>query len=509
MFMMTFLCEFQSWYWNCDFDDAELQAAFDATDAVTTPDEFQRAFLVLLRSKDTVARGTALDYFDRAAATSRFGEANPFEPHREEVLATAREMLRRPPRPGDDIAFEGADHASALLALKNDAGPEDAEVVLTVLRRRPDGALLYNALGTAGTALANSEPPDPRLVALIGEMAFDHSLDIDDRREALRALRGATGAEATALLVRATGEDDYRFQQEAAQALSIGQRFYGHRALLEDLDASWPYDERSFAASEVREALGPGPHSTYWQGVDPKSSGLLQAHREMRAPTSRRAHRQAFRTMLYSGLVPMVAIALDHFCDNEGLTRFDLDVQALRPNVLALARHLLTLSPSAARAGRETSAGASHASALDVLALLAGPEDVVLLTAVLRRRDAEALVRERAIRAARECLDRWKEPDARVIAALEELVFDPSAAVDDRALAVIALFDVPGPQVTAVLLRAAHSDVLPVQVEGALGLTYDHLIDQHRDFVRGLVASWPDGDDEPDRAWLVRHALRD
>ncbi|MGG7575984.1 hypothetical protein [Streptomyces sirii] len=509
MFMMTFLREFQSWYWDCAFDDAELQAAFDATDAGTTPDEFQRAFLVLLRSKDTVARGTALDFFDRAAATSRFGEANPFEPYRAEVLATAREMLRRPPRPGDDIAFEGADHASALLALKNDAGPEDAEAVLTVLRRRPDGELLCNALGAAGTALASSTTPDPRLVALIGEMAFDHSLDIDDRRDALSALRGATGAEATALLVRATGEDDYRFQQEAAWALSIGERFYDHRALLEDLDASWPDDERGFAAGEVRDALGPGPHSTYWQGVDPESPGLLRAHREMRAPTSRRAHRQAFRTMLYSGLVPMVAIALDHFCDDEGLTRFDLDVEALRPNVLALARHLLTLAPSAAKAAPETGTGAGHASALDVLALLAEPEDAMPLTVALRRRDVEALVRERALRAAQDCLDRWEEPEARVVAALEELIFDPSAAMDDRTLAVIALFDVPGPQVTAVLLRAAHSHVLPVQVEGALGLTYGHLIDQHRDLVRGLVASWPDGDDEPDRAWLVRQALRD
>ncbi|GAA1151537.1 MULTISPECIES: hypothetical protein [Streptomyces violaceusniger group] len=509
MFMTTFLREFQSWYWNCDFDDTELQAALDATDAATTPDEFQRAFLVLLRSEDTVARGTALDFFDRAATTSRFGEANPFAPYREEVLAVAREMLRHPPRPGDDIAFEGADHASALLGLKNDAGPEDAEAVLAVLRRRPDGELLFNALWAAQTALGNSETPDPRLVSLIGEMAFDRSLDIADRRQALSALRDATGAAATELLVRATGEDDYRFQQEAAWALSIGERFYAHRTLLERLDASWPDDERGFAASEVHEALGPGPHSTYWRGVAPESPGLLRAHGEMRAPTSKRAHRQGFRTMLYSGLVPMVGIALDHFCDGDGLARFDLDVKAFEPNALALARHLLALSPSSANASPETGAGASHASALDVLALLAEPEDAALLAAALRRRDTAPLVRERALRAAQDCLDRWDEPDDRVVSALEELIFDSSADMEARTLAVIALFDVPGSQVTAVLLRAAHSSVLPVQIEGALGLTCAHLIDQHRDLVRGLVASWPGGDDEPDRAWLVRAALRD
>lgn len=213
--------------------------------------------------------------------------------------------------------------------------------------------------------------------------------------------------------------------------------------------------------------------------------------------------------MLYSGLVPVVGIALDHFCDSDGLARFHLDVAALEPKALTLARHLLALSPSSANASPQTGAGASHASALDVLALLAEPEDAALLAAALGRRDAAPLVRERALRAARDCLDRWDEPDGRVVAALEELIFDPSAAMDHRTLAVIALFDVPGPQATAVLLRAAHSSALPVQVEGALGLVCDHLIEQHRDLVSGLVASWPDGDDEPDRAWLVRATLSD
>ena len=420
--MMTFLREFESWYWNCEFDDAELQAAFDATGAATTPDEFQQAFLVLLRSEDTVARGIALDFFDRAAAISQFGEANPFEPYRKEVLAVAREMLRRPPRPGDDVAFDGADHASALLALKNDAGPEDAEAVLAVLRRRPCGELLYNALDTACIVLARSEVPDPRLTPLIGGMAFDRSLDMDARHAALGTLRHANGEEATALLVRATGEDDYRFQQEAASALSIGERFYAHRALLEQLDASWPDDERSFEAEEVREALDPGPHSAYWQGSHLPGPRFLQAHREMRAPTSKGAHRQAFRTMLYSGLVPMVCIALDHFCDSEGLTRFGLDVEAFCPHVLTRARHLLTLSPSSAIVSPEAGAGASHASALDVLAQLAEPEDAALLAAVLRRCDSAPLVRERALRAAQHCLARWNEPDDRVVAPLEELL---------------------------------------------------------------------------------------
>jgi hypothetical protein len=507
--MTTFLREFQSWYWKCDFDDAKLRAAFDATGTATTPGEFQKAFLLLLRSDDIVARGIALDFFDRATAVSRFGEPNPFEPYRDEVLTTAREMLGRPPRPGDDVAFEGANHASALLALKNDAGTEDVELVLAVLRRRPDGVLLNDALDTAKTVLRRSEIPDPHLIALIGEMVFDQTLDIDVRREACDALRDAAGDEATALLARATGEDDYGLQQKAAWALSIGKRFYTHRVLLERLDASWPEDERSFEATQVHEALNLGPHSTYWPGVSPESRGLTQTHRELRAPTSEQAHRQALRTMLHSGRVAAVGMALDHFCDSDGLTRFGLTAGAFAPEVRGVARDVLTQPPSSATASPQIGAGANHASALDVLARLAEPEDAALIAAVLRRHDITPLVRERAIRAAQDCLDRWDAPDDQLVAALEELIFDPSAAMDDRTLAVVALFDGHGPRITAVLRRAAGSSILPIQVEGALGLTSGHLIDEHRDLVRGLVASWPGGDDEPDRAWLVRDALKD
>ncbi len=424
--MMDFLREFQSYHWNCDFDDAELEAAFDATNTATTPDGFRRPFLVLLRSDDTVARGIALDFYDRAAITARFGEDNPFAPYLEEVIAVAREMLLRPPRPGDDIAPEGADHTSALSIFQFHAGAEDAELVLGLLRRHPDGKLANQACKAARTVLRNSKSPDPRLVALLGE--------------------------------------------------------------------------------KIRDALAPGPHSTYWKKTDPQDPRLLEAHTEMRTPTSEQAHRQAFRTMLHSGDTMAVGIALDLFNVGKGLARFDLDTQEFGPEVLTVARYVLKQPPSTPKTLPKTRVGASHASAFDAFALLAEPEDAPLLAAALRRRNTPALVRERAFRATKGCLHRWNTPDEQLVAAVEELIFDPAAAMDDRTRAVITLFDIPGPQVTAVLLRAAHSSDLPIQIEGALGLA---LIDQHRDLVRDLVASWPHGDDAPQRAWVVRHAFRD
>lgn len=143
-------------------------------------------------------------------------------------VAAARVIRRQPPRPADEYTFEGANHASALLALKNGAGAENAEAVVRVLERKPDGSLLSNALLVAGTVLESSAVPDPRLVALVGGIALDRSLECGVRPEALAALREASGAEATALLVRATGEDERRIQQAAARALSLGERFKDH-----------------------------------------------------------------------------------------------------------------------------------------------------------------------------------------------------------------------------------------------------------------------------------------
>jgi HEAT repeat protein len=507
VFMMTFLREFQSWYWNWEFDDPQLQESYDATNTATTPGEFERVFLVLLRSNDTVARGTALDFFDRAQATSRFGEENPFEAHRQEVVAVARELLRQPPRPADVYAkFEGANHASALLTLKNDTSPEDTDAVVRILERRPEGELRFNALMVAGNILEKSPTSDPRLVALIAEIAFERSLDVSERVEALHELLAAPGDEVTALLERAAEDDEWRIQQEAAWALSLGRRFYTHRPLLERLAGTWSDDERSFGSGEVRDALADGPHSLYWEGCELDSTQLREAHLEIRSPTGEESHRQAFRTMLHSGHTVAVGIALDHFHCDDGLTRFGLDVQEYAPQVRGIAQAVLAQPPSPATFSPETGAGANHASALHTLQVCAEPEDADPIVAALRMRDVPSVVRERAIHAASSCLERWEVPDDRVIAALEEIIFDESVDLDERTDAVNALFDLNSPQATAILVRATHCAELPIQVEAALGLTYEHLIDEHRNLLRNLVASWPE--DNEYRAWQVRQAVQ-
>ncbi|MGW7364369.1 hypothetical protein ACWGI8_13310 [Streptomyces sp. NPDC054841] len=287
MYLTAFLLEFQSWYWKREFHDEELRAAFAATNDPTTPDEFESGFLTLLRSGDTVACGIALDYYDRAEMTSRFVGGNPLEQHAEEVFAVARELLGQPPRPADDVAGEGANHASALAALMRFGLEErDADAIAGILARMPDRDLRERALDAARFLVDAGEDEDedgaaahPRLVALIARVEACR-----DRVEAVAALCDAPGAEATEALVRATGDAEWRVRQEAAAALAAGKRFYTHRPLLERLARSWSADERSAAADEVRDALAEGPHSLYWEGTELAGAELREAHRELRSP---------------------------------------------------------------------------------------------------------------------------------------------------------------------------------------------------------------------------------
>lgn len=488
--MIELLREFSSWYWTCDFADPELRDAYEATGTATTPEELEQAFLVLLRNDDTVARGTALDFFDRAEALTRFGEANPFAGHTAEVFAVARELLRQPPRPADEYADEGANHASALRALKSAAGPEDADAVAEVLARHPDGSLLENALTAAGTILENSAAPDPRLFESLTGLATDRSLPIDEREHALVALRELPGPAVTAILVRAIEDGEWQIQHEAAWGLFSHGRFYAHRALLTRLAESLP-DRCRPLKEHVRAAAEDGPHSLYWTDAEPETEELRTAHRELRAPTTEAAHRQAFRLMLHSGQKVATGIALDHFHMAGGLTRFGLDVDEYVPEVIAVATGILAASPDE--------------SALHVLGEYAEPENAAAITAVLRRRDLPSAVADRAVRAAAGCLERWG-PDERVVAALGELVLGDSVDVDLREDAVVVLSDLYSPQVTAVLVRAARVPEPAVQVEAAVALSESHLIDEHRDLLRTLTASWPD--EAGRRAWIVRSRLR-
>ncbi|MFD9075879.1 hypothetical protein [Streptomyces lasiicapitis] len=509
MFTTVFLLEFQSWYWRGrELGDPELRRAYDALKPPTTPEEFEQGFLALLRSDDTAARGIALDFYDRGEMTSRFVGANAFEEYEDEVFAVARQLLREPPWPGDEHTSRGANHASALLVLRRGGldcdDAEDVNAVAAVVERMPEGELGENALMAARTLLEDQEEegeaPDPRLIALVTRLEA-----CEARVEEIADLGDDPGPEATAALVRATEDEEWRVRQQAAAALASGERFYAHRALLERLAESWGAEEESDARDEVHDALGDGPHSEYWEGREPETAELRAAHRELRSPTGESAHRGAFRTLLHSGRPVAVGIALDHFHHEDGLTRVGLDDAEHADDALAAARDVLGQPPSAADLSPAVGAGASHASALDIVQELGGPEDADVLAAALRAEGAPALVRDRAVRAASACLERWETPDEEVVAALEGPIFDGSLDMDIRTAAVDALFGLTSPRAAAVCLRAARAAELPIQVQGVIGLTSMSLVDEHRDLLREVVAAWPD--DAGERALDIRAEL--
>ncbi|HEY1180057.1 MAG TPA: hypothetical protein VGF17_28195, partial [Phytomonospora sp.] len=404
-----------------------------------------------------------------------------------------RELLRTPPVAGRKLA--AASHASALLALKFDAMPDDAPFIAAMLESGPEGELLYDALNVAGEIFNQSDAPDARLVAAVAAIATDHEADYEDRREALGALVEVVEPAVTALFAAiATGGDTTRLRQHAAWQLASGRHFYGHRPLLERLDADWPAGEPGWPASEITEALAPGPHSIHWAEHEPDlPADLAAALGEQSSPTTEDAHLAAFRRMLHSGHPAASAIALDHFHMDDGLDRFGLDTSPHAAEARAVALETLT------RQGDER----EHASALRVLEALAEPDDAGAVARVLRDTATTPLVRERATRAASEILEESDEASPELLDALDALVFDTSADIAARRLAVIALFDVHDPRATALLVRAAAAPETEIQVEAAIGLSHAHLVDRHLDLLRALVATWPKGDDEPDRAWLV------
>lgn len=471
VFMTQFLQEFGSWYWHDDFDVPELDAAFVATGSATTDDEFAAAFLTLLRSGHVPAQGTALDFYDRAQATSRFGEANPFEPHADEALAVARELLEQPPTPESENVIAGANHASALLMIKYFGDDRDAAAVTRILASRPEGAVKDNALTAAGTVLLNSDTPDPRLPALLTAIVLDSDAGEGDREDALGALRHCGGDEVAGLLARVVRAHEGRLWLDAAAYLTWGEGFYAHRELL----ASLEFDPDQWAAQSVGEALAEGAHSLHWKDATP---ALHAEHAQLRTPTGKAAHIEAFLAMLRSGDTASVGIALDHFHMEDGLTRFCLDVTDLEDEVTAVARRSLAVPEL-------------RVSALHALEDLATAEDAAAIAALLLEGPGE--VRGYAADVADSLLEN-EDPDGLepLFAAIASVVADTDVDEDTRGEVLRPLFYVDSPRAEEVLLLGLARPEASIQVEAAIGLANELYEGRHLPRLRELKPTWPE-----------------
>jgi hypothetical protein len=241
---------FDSYYWrDARAASPELERARERLAA----DRDRAAFALLLRSGDPVAVGIALDQYHYAEASSRHGTANAFAEHTEEVASRAREILHDPPSGPDRGAEPGANHASALGALMNLAGPEDAALIADVLDRTRTTNLRFAASLAAGTALERSVSPDARLLTALEELALDHAAELDERLAALSALGRSQSVAASNALLRATRVSDVGLQATASlHLLDRDPRAYRDR--IAELALAWPEDP-PYPAGDVLELL--------------------------------------------------------------------------------------------------------------------------------------------------------------------------------------------------------------------------------------------------------------
>ncbi|MFG3115497.1 hypothetical protein ACGF4C_13920 [Streptomyces sp. NPDC048197] len=440
-------------------------------------------FSARLESDDIdVVRG-ALDDYQSAQAVTRWGGDNPYWPLDNEVRFAARDLLGRSP--------SGRSHASALTVMWHLAEEEDADLIAEVLEGAPDGEVREMALLAAGTALAQGEEPNGRLFALISDMVFDERLDVGERKDAMQALDDLDLPEVEDLIVRLSESSELELQVYAAGCLATPLRLRAHRDRVRRLAESWSEDA-GWEAERIRREACEGFHSTYWKDTELDDPMLRKAHDELRFPLSDEGCLHAFGTLLRSEDPVAVGIALDHYDSSEGL-RHVLDdeerAESYLPEVLARAREVLRRPISPAEVSALNVIGARHAE----------PRDADLLLDVLLRTDSNS-VRAEAMWVASGVLDAAEVKDDRLVAALGDLIIDPSVGfcvAKETAIRVLA--ESLGADADDILLRALREGEPEVQAHASYYLVETGGLDRHRTTLEEVAESWDDR--PPQRPW--------
>ncbi|HEX8115015.1 MAG TPA: hypothetical protein VF516_45115 [Kofleriaceae bacterium] len=240
---------FDSYYWHAGRVRPELEQARERLAA----GHDRAAFKLLLRSGDPVAVAIALDHYHRADASTRHGTPNPFEDHRDEVIAVARDVLRGAPTEEREDIAAGANYASALGALMNLAEPQDAVLIVAALERVSTSELRFAAAAAASTLLERSPDPDERLIAALEAVALDDTAGRDAREAAASAVGRTRSAAATHAVLRFLDTGEFWLQAVAAlHLLDIDRRAY--RARVEQIVRGWP-EPPPYPGDEVLELL--------------------------------------------------------------------------------------------------------------------------------------------------------------------------------------------------------------------------------------------------------------
>lgn len=226
------LVGFHSTYWtDAELDDPVLRKAHEELRFPLSDEGCLQAFATLLRSENPVAVGIALDHYESSEGLRNVLEdeelAETFLP---EVLARAREILRRPVSPAGVSALN--------LIGPRYAEPGDADLLLDVLRRTNSDTVREKVIWVAAGVLRKAK--DERLVAALGDLVSEPSAGPSSTKEtAIRVLADNLGAEADDILLRALRESAPELQAHASYFLVKTGGLDRHRAILEEVAESW------------------------------------------------------------------------------------------------------------------------------------------------------------------------------------------------------------------------------------------------------------------------------
>ncbi|MDA3645452.1 hypothetical protein LZ318_18870 [Saccharopolyspora indica] len=486
---------FHSIYWkDTDLDDPVLRKAHEELRFPLSDEGCLKAFATLLRSEDPVAVGIALDHHESWKGLRRVLEdeerANAYLP---EVLARAREVLRRPMSPAEVSALNmiGARHAE----------PGDTDLVLDVLQRTDSDTVRKEAIWVAYGVLDEAEEKDERLIEALGDLIFDLSLG----ETAIRVLAGSLGAGADDILLRALHEGEPRVQAHASYFLVRTGGMERHRAILEEVAESWDdWPPQRAMGEDLDELIFGKPHSVHWEGHRLADPELHRAHKRLRAPGMDESYHQALRTLLESDDQAAVGIAVDHWWSPDGAKKRGGE-QAREPEralVLDRIRDMLREPSSPAELSREYGPEAKLLTALAALRVAAEPS----LVAEVVENAANDLIRSEALDAAEVVFQDAEEADPRVVEALGNVACDDSVRMNDRVRALNILDESPGNNSVDALVRATRCPEVEVQAAAAWALMWEGIIEDHRAMLEALSAEWP-VEDAPWEAQRVREML--
>lgn len=250
---------FESFYWRvAGLSLADRDELAQLEDERLSIEQRKATLIRMLHSASVALRGIALDFYCLANANLRHGPEPMIDDAVEDaVRASALGELERPPYESTGSTARprrGANHASALAALANNADPADASVLARVLRENDEESVLHEGVRAAHSVL-RGEPAHPELMSILLDIARRAGLDATIRANAITAI-GSSGDDAVIpWLIEALGNPEVAVSAAAARGL-LERDFKRHRALVEPVAAAWRTGEfPPFDVHEVRRLL--------------------------------------------------------------------------------------------------------------------------------------------------------------------------------------------------------------------------------------------------------------